>query len=146
MNVLRPLHQQHRHITTGCPRRPERGDALVMARFLARPNEHGANPVGALVQGSDGSFYGATSGGGGGTIFRLTIVSEFRSVVPTNTTLNLTCSTEAGGAYQLQYNPDLGSTNWTSLGRPVTATGATLSFRDSLTNDSHRFYRVVLQP
>ena len=109
----------------------------------------GANPSGALVQGSDGSFYGATSAGGlggVGTIFRLTMVPEFQSFVPTNTALNLTWSTEAGGAYQLQYKPSLSSTNWTSLGSPVTATGATLSFRDSLTNAPRRFYRLVLQP
>ena len=71
---------------------------------------------------------------------------EFQAVTLTNSTLNLTWSTEAGGTYQLQYNSDLSSTNWKNLGSPVTATGATLSTTDSLTNAPQRFYRLVLSP
>jgi hypothetical protein len=76
-----------------------------------------------LVQGSDGSFYGTRletwrTFGGAGTIFRLTIVPEFQAVTLTNSTLNLTWSTEAGATYQLQYNSDLSSSNWISLGSP----------------------------
>jgi len=73
-------------------------------------------------------------------------VPEFQAVTLTNSTLNLTWSTEAGGTYQLQYNSDLSSTNWKNLGSPVTATGATLSTTDSLTNAPQRFYRLVLSP
>jgi hypothetical protein len=64
----------------------------------------------------------------------------------TNSTLSLTWSTEAGGKYQLQYNSDLNSTKWTSLGNPVTAAGATLNTTDSITNGPQRFYRPVLSP
>ena len=111
--------------------------------------DDGAWPTAGLVQGSDGNFYGTTSGGGlvgGGTVFRLTIVPEFQAVTLTNATLNLTWSTEAGGTYQLQYNSDLSSTNWINLGSPFTATGPTLSTTDSLTNALQRFYRLVLSP
>jgi len=73
-------------------------------------------------------------------------VPEFRAVTLTNSTLNLTWSTEAGGTYQLQYNSDLNSTNWTNLGSPVTATGASFSTTDPLTNAPQRFYRLVLSP
>ena len=61
----------------------------------------GANPCAALVQGSDGIFYGTTYGGGtvgSGTVFRLTVVPEFQPVGLTNGTLSLTWSTEAGGS------------------------------------------------
>jgi uncharacterized repeat protein (TIGR03803 family) len=109
--------------------------------------DDGAWPTAGLVQGSDGNFYGTTSGGGlvgGGTVFRLTIVPEFQAATLTNSTLSLTWSTEAGGTYQLQYNSDLSSTNWINLGSPFTATGATLSTADSVTNGPQRFYRLVL--
>jgi uncharacterized repeat protein (TIGR03803 family) len=109
----------------------------------------GAEPYSGLVQGSDGSFYGTTSSGGAGgvgTVFRLTIVPEFQAVTLTNNMLSLAWSTEAGGTYQLQCNSDLSSSNWINLSSPVTATGATLSTTDSLTNSPQRFYRLVLSP
>jgi hypothetical protein len=49
-------------------------------------------------------------------------------------------------AHQLQCNSDLSSSNWTCLDSAVTATGATLSATDSLTNGPRRFYRLVLSP
>jgi hypothetical protein len=70
----------------------------------------------------------------------------FQSVKLTQGALDLTWSTEAGASYQLQYNSDLNSTNWTSLGAPVTATGPTLSATDCATNGPARFYRAVRLP
>ena len=112
----------------------------------------GGHPEAGLVQASDGSFYGTTFSGGqgsAGTVFRLTIVRAapvFKAVTLTNSILNLTWSTEAGGRNQLQYNSDLSSSNWNSLSNAVTAAGATLSATDSVTNAPWRFYRVVLLP
>jgi hypothetical protein len=40
----------------------------------------------------------------------------------------------------------LSSTNWTNLGSPATAAGATLSATDSVTNAPQRFYRLVVSP
>jgi uncharacterized repeat protein (TIGR03803 family) len=111
----------------------------------------GGGPSG-LVQGSDGSFYGTTTSGGQGgegTVFRLSVVQvapAFQAVTLTNDTLSLTWGTEAGGRYQLQYNSDLSSSNWTSLGSAITATGATLNVTDSVTNSPRRVYRLELLP
>ena len=84
--------------------------------------------------------------GGAGTVFKLTVVPEFQAVTIINHTLSLTWSTEAGGTYQLQYNSDFRSSNWTDLGSAVTAAGATLSATDSVTNAPQRFYRLVISP
>ena len=70
----------------------------------------------------------------------------FQAVQLTQGTLALTWRTEAGASYQLQYNSDLTSTNWTSLGGPETATGPTLSATDYTTNGPARFYRTVRLP
>jgi uncharacterized repeat protein (TIGR03803 family) len=109
----------------------------------------GGYPQAALVQGSDGSFYGTTSGGGengAGTVFRLTIVPECQAVTFTNSTLNLEWCTEAGGSYQLQYTSDLGLNKWDNLGDAFIATGSTLNITDSVTNGPQRFYRLMLAP
>jgi uncharacterized repeat protein (TIGR03803 family) len=54
------------------------GDYSVLHNFMG---PDGANPVGPLVQSSDGSFYGTTQGGGqygNGTIFRINSDGSFR--------------------------------------------------------------------
>jgi hypothetical protein len=106
----------------------------------------GAFPQAELLQGSDGHYYGTTAGGleADGAIFRLTFEPEVQAITLTNGTLNLTGSTAASGTYQLQYDADLGSSHWTNLGSPITATAATLSTTDSVTNGPQRFYRLML--
>jgi hypothetical protein len=74
------------------------------------------------------------------------MLPEFLAVTLTNNTLTLTWSTEAGGTYQLQCNSDLSSSNWINLGSASTATRATLSTTDSVTNGPQRFYRLALSP
>jgi uncharacterized repeat protein (TIGR03803 family) len=49
--------------------------AGVLTTLVTFTGSNGANPLGALVQGSDGNFYGTTNGGGSasdGTVFKLT--------------------------------------------------------------------------
>jgi uncharacterized repeat protein (TIGR03803 family) len=105
----------------------------------------GEFPSAGLVQGSDGSFYGTTGNSGlvgAGTVFRLAIVPEFVAATLVHGTLSLTWSTEAAGTYQLQYNSDLSSSQWTNLGSATPATGAMLNLTDYVTNGPQRFYRV----
>ncbi len=104
---------------------------------------------GGLVQGHDGSFYGTTSGlgpGGGGTVFRLTIVPAFVAMTVTTNTVSLTWSTQPGATYQLQYSSDFSSSNWNNLGGPMTAPGTTLNATHSMLNGSQRFYRLAVVP
>jgi len=54
---------------------PSRGDAGVVTLHDFNPMGDGQSPMGSLVQGTDGDFYGVTSGGGTGgcgTIFKIT--------------------------------------------------------------------------
>jgi uncharacterized repeat protein (TIGR03803 family) len=121
----------------------------VFTSLYSFQGNDGEYPRAGLVQGSDGSFYGTTSQGGGGgygTVFRMTLVPEFQAATLTSGTLSLTWSTEAGSTYQVQCSSDLNSGNWTNLGGPVTATAATLNTTDSVTNAPQRFYRLVLSP
>jgi uncharacterized repeat protein (TIGR03803 family) len=109
----------------------------------------GGSPSTALIQGSDGRFYGTTLYGGAasqGTVFRLAIEPEFQSAILANGTMNLTWSTEAGGTYQLQANSELGSTNWANVGGPLTAAGSTLSVTNVVASGVTLFYRVAILP
>jgi uncharacterized repeat protein (TIGR03803 family) len=124
------------------------GAVTILHEFTG--GNDGANPYGALVQGSDGNFYGTTSqrgAGGNGTVFQLVITPSvpplFTAVTRTGGTVSLTWSVQAGEMYQIQYNSDLRSTNWVNLGPVATAAGATLSATDS-PGGPQRFYRVVL--
>jgi uncharacterized repeat protein (TIGR03803 family) len=107
----------------------------------------GAYPVAPLVQGPDGTFYGTAQYGGTngyGTVFRLTVVPTPQIAMLTNGALNITWRGEAGARYQLQCTSELSSSDWTSMGTPVIATGAAVSTTDVVTNGSQRFYRLML--
>ena len=71
---------------------------------------------------------------------------QLQTMTLTNGTISFGWSAQVGLLYQLQYTTNLASANWTSLGSAVTATGATLSATDSVTNGPQRFYRLVLSP
>jgi uncharacterized repeat protein (TIGR03803 family) len=123
-------------------------EGVLTSLYSFTGRNDGANPN-ELVQGSDGRFYGTTSSGGlggAGTVFRLTILPEFQAAILTDNKLSLSWSAESGASYQLQFNSDLSSSNWTNLGDPAIATGSTLILMDSVTNVSQRFYRLALSP
>jgi uncharacterized repeat protein (TIGR03803 family) len=90
----------------------------------------GANPCGALVQGSDGSFYGTTSSGGtynNGTVFRLTIVPGL-TIIPSGPYVILTWPTNYAGfsyaGFTLQSTTNLGSSAvWSTNSSPPVVIG-----------------------
>ncbi len=121
----------------------------------------GVEPQGALVQGTDGSFYGTTSYGGPnsdsglpanpppanpgyGTIFRIIIQPVFQSITPTNGNMALAWTIMPGQTYQLQYSTNLTSATWFNLGSSVTASNTTASATDPIGSDLQRFYRILL--
>ncbi|MGI8605388.1 MAG: lamin tail domain-containing protein [Verrucomicrobiales bacterium] len=67
----------------------------------------------------------------------------------TSTTLGdvtIIVNTTPGFDYQLQTKENLSELAWTNRGAPITATGNTLTFSDSMSDNSRRFYRVVRSP
>ena len=60
--------------------------------------------------------------------------------------VNLTWTSLAGLAYQVQYKTNLASTNWSNLGGLINATGSTTSDSDTISPSALRFYRVALVP
>jgi uncharacterized repeat protein (TIGR03803 family) len=110
-----------------------------------------AIPFSPLTLGRDGCFYGSTSGSGAasyGTVFRVSIpmAPKLQSLTSSNGSVLLTWSSVASQTYQLQFNSDLNSTNWTNLGAATLATNSTMSASDAVGTNLLRFYRVVLLP
>ncbi len=68
------------------------------------------------------------------------------AMVQNGNRLNLAWNTTAGFNYQLQSNTNLTGKNWIPLGPSVNASSSTLSSSDTITANSSKFYRVVLQP
>ncbi len=67
---------------SGCVFRVTTEGALTTLFSFEGPGPTGANPGGDLVLGSDGAFYGTTSGGGtgNGTIFRMTTNGSLKTI------------------------------------------------------------------
>jgi len=117
----------------------------------------GQNPIGGLVQGSDGSFYGLTSFGFG-SIFKLQIPlsipsgqivgslpNQISMIRPVSTNVVITIPSITGENYQLQYSDSMSTALWSnvsgaslsnSLGGPISLTdiGGAIN--------TQRFYRV----
>jgi hypothetical protein len=69
-----------------------------------------------------------------------------RAVVVGGGAITLSWKAMNGLKYQIQYQTDLGQTNWSNLGGPLTATGANLSRSDVIGPEPERFYRVMILP
>jgi hypothetical protein len=71
---------------------------------------------------------------------------SLQSIRESSGTVNLTWTTMAGLAYQIQYQTNLASANWLNLGGPTNATSGTMSAADVIGPGSARFYRLALVP
>jgi subtilase family serine protease len=87
------------------------------------------------------------------SVFGLDVVSvvpiplpSVQSVRLTSGAVNLTWTTMAGLAYQIQYKINLASTNWSNLGGPTNAISGTMSATDAIGPGAQRFYRIAWMP
>jgi uncharacterized repeat protein (TIGR03803 family) len=124
------------------------GTLVTLASFSGT---NGAFPEAGLVEGTDGNFYGTTASGGSfgsGTVFRVSFPAPpvIQVVGLNGSTLTLSWNSTAWQTYQIQYQTNLGQTNWINLGSVITATNKTATASDGMSPDQQRFYRVVLLP
>jgi uncharacterized repeat protein (TIGR03803 family) len=121
--------------------------ALTSLYWFDKDNgTNGGWPEAALVQGSDGSFYGTTfaygNGPGWGTVFRLTIVPDPQlTIIPSESYVILTWPTNYAG-FTLQSTTNLGSSAvWTPVSpKPVVIGGQTVAI--NTISGTQQFYRL----
>jgi hypothetical protein len=80
--------------------------------------------------------------------FNIVVVPQpmLTNAVLSNDVLVISWTSISGQTYRVQYNTELGGTNWTDLPPDVTATDTTASQVDSNLSDAQRFYRVMVVP
>jgi len=104
--------------------------------FAGAPD--GYQPVPAIMQGNDGSFYGTTDSGGtnnAGAAFKLTVslkpppypINQITNVHLAVTNVILTIPSIAGETYQLQFSSSMSPTNWVNEGGSITSIGSLLT-------------------
>jgi uncharacterized repeat protein (TIGR03803 family) len=116
----------------------------------------GRNPLCSLVQASDGAFYGTTAytgvntSFGGGGVFRLSVPSadspSIQSVNAASGSLTLKWLALKRRSYQVQFNSDFTSPNWSNLAGPILATQNIATASDPIIPGEQRYYRVALLP
>jgi uncharacterized repeat protein (TIGR03803 family) len=139
------------------------GSETVLHFFPSIPNDGGSTQAG-LVQGSDGNFYGTTSGGGMtnwcsqgcGTIFKLTVplgpppypINQITGVQLSGTNVVFSIPSIAYETYQLQFSSSMNPTNWVNV--PVSITnsiGALLTLTNfGGASQPQGFYRFDITP
>jgi hypothetical protein len=67
-----------------------------------------------------------------------------QAIMTTNGAIQLNWTAIPGFTYDVEYNGDLGTTNWQDLSGNVTATNTVMSVSDDPQADFQRFYRVLL--
>jgi len=130
------------------------GGAFATLYSFGYSTVDGYSPDAALVQGSDGSFYGTTFSGGTnnlGTVFKFTVpLGSQANQIPAfglnGTNAVITITTIAGSKYQLQSSTSMTS-SWSNAGSPIVGIGGP----QTVTNSSPvlpggKFYRFQITP
>jgi uncharacterized repeat protein (TIGR03803 family) len=130
------------------------GSGYTVLHHFADGSSDGSYPLAGLVRGSDGAFYGTTSGvwpwpNDSGTVFKLFSGSPqpvaITGIEFTATGVFLNVSGAPSQSYQIEARTDLNFTNdWQILGSNVVGTNGSSQFLDAdATNYPARFYRSV---
>jgi uncharacterized repeat protein (TIGR03803 family) len=90
---------------------------------FGRNATNGLVPGAGLVQGSDGDFYGTTTGGGTnseGSVFKLIVplsppANQISAIHPSGTNIVIGIPSVAGESYQLQFSSSMNPTNWSNI-------------------------------
>jgi hypothetical protein len=106
----------------------------------------GQYPAAALLQGSDGALYAATSGGGDlgfGTISRFVLPPVLLNPAALGNTFRFQFKSVPNAVYSPQYKVALTDSNWSSLAS-VLGNGGWVTITDTNLDSRIRFYRVVM--
>ncbi len=112
---------------------------------------NGVSPIADMILSRDGNLYGTMSDAhfrylvNGGTFFRLAFSPGITSIATTNGGVTLSWTSLTNRSYRIDSKSSLVEASWTVLATNV-ATDITTSFTDTSTNETTRFFRVVLLP
>jgi uncharacterized repeat protein (TIGR03803 family) len=116
-------------------------------------NIDGSQPSAAVIQGSDGSLYGAAEFGGAhgsGTLFRISdpsfLAPRIRSVTQTNGNISLTWIPLPGRSYQVQSTTKLNPATWANEAAVISSSGLTSTAVVKIAQGAQRYYRLRLMP
>jgi len=101
------------------------GSLTTLYQFTGNAT-NGTSPYAALLQGSDGAFYGTTQYGGtngGGTVFQFTVplspapwpINQITTLQLAGTNIVLNVPSVAGETYQLQFSSSLDPAAWSNV-------------------------------
>jgi len=101
----------------------------------------------AAMKSFEQSVAGVASGPFVPTLQTVTVpVPNFQAPALVAGSLQLSWTSTAGVAYQVQYSTNLTQTNWINLGSTISATNTSTTTNDLIGTNSMRFYRVVASP
>ena len=107
--------------------------------YMVRAVNLEVTPSGTYYNASQGAFSPATTVGGGIVRPRIAISASGSPKV-----LQLRWNSTTGVPYKVQYNTNLGSTQWNNL-TTVTGSNTTTTWSQTMPGDLRRFYRIVIE-